>query len=69
MMTEGSGSGRPKNMWIRNIANKLLAFLTNVTKLFLVLRWGRPPLPELDAAKDALIFQQLELDHYIGELP
>jgi hypothetical protein len=47
----------------------LLLFLTNVTiKLFLVRRWGRPPLPELDAAKDALIFQQLELDHYIGEL-
>jgi hypothetical protein len=57
---------------IRNTANKLnkpLVFLTNaINKLFLVRRWGRPPLPELDAAKDALIFQQLELDHYIGEL-
>jgi hypothetical protein len=51
------------------VTNKLLVFVTNVTiKLFLVRRWGRPPLPDLDTAKDALIFQQLELDHYIGEL-
>ncbi len=56
-------------VFVTNVTNKLLVFVTNVTnKLFLVRRWGRPPLPELDAAKDALIFQQLELDHYIGEL-
>ncbi len=56
-------------VFLTNATDKLLVFLTNVTKkLFLVRRWGRPPLPELDAAKDALVFQQLELDHYIGEL-
>ncbi len=55
--------------YLTNVTNKLLVFLTSVTnKLFPLRRWGRPPLPELDAAKDALIFQQLELDHYIGEL-
>jgi len=28
--------------------------------------WQRPTLPTLDAAKDRLVFQQVELDHYIG---
>ena len=30
------------------------------------LKWRRPPLPSLDASKDALVFQQLDLDHYVG---
>lgn len=30
-------------------------------------KWCRPPLPSLDISKDALIFQQLDLDHYIGK--
>jgi len=29
--------------------------------------WARPDLPELSASKDKLVFQQLELDHYIGK--
>ena len=29
-------------------------------------RWSRPPFPQLDPAKNTLVFQQLELDHYIG---
>ena len=29
--------------------------------------WRRPALPSLDASKDALVFQQLDLDHYIGK--
>ncbi|KAK7075072.1 DNA polymerase delta catalytic subunit [Halocaridina rubra] len=28
--------------------------------------WGRPPLPSLDPQNDSLVFQQLEIDHYIG---
>jgi len=28
--------------------------------------WQRPPPPPLDQAKDRLVFQQVELDHYIG---
>jgi hypothetical protein len=31
------------------------------------LKWRRPPLPSLNASKDALVFQQLDLDHYIGK--
>lgn len=30
-------------------------------------RWARPALPTLEPAKDKLIFQQLELDHYVGD--
>ena len=29
-------------------------------------RWKRPELPEIDPKKDKLIFQQLDIDHYIG---
>lgn len=32
------------------------------------LKWRRPDLPFLDVSKDALIFQQLDLDHYIGKM-
>jgi DNA polymerase delta subunit 1 len=28
---------------------------------------ARPPLPELHPARDAVIFQQIDIDHYIGE--
>jgi hypothetical protein len=31
------------------------------------LKWCRPPLPSLNASNDALFFQQLDLDHYIGK--
>lgn len=30
------------------------------------LKWNRPPPPELNPQKDALIFQQIEIDHYSG---
>ncbi|XP_076387729.1 DNA polymerase delta 1, catalytic subunit isoform X3 [Megachile rotundata] len=29
-------------------------------------RWSRPPPPDLNPQKDALIFQQIEIDHYNG---
>ncbi|XP_031365871.1 DNA polymerase delta catalytic subunit isoform X2 [Apis dorsata] len=29
-------------------------------------KWNRPPPPELNPQKDALIFQQIEIDHYSG---
>ncbi|XP_068231528.1 DNA polymerase delta catalytic subunit [Palaemon carinicauda] len=29
--------------------------------------WARPPLPSMDAAKESLYFQQIEIDHYIGD--
>ncbi|XP_012241018.1 DNA polymerase delta catalytic subunit isoform X1 [Bombus impatiens] len=29
-------------------------------------KWSRPPPPELNPQKDALIFQQIEIDHYNG---
>ena len=30
------------------------------------LKWRRPPLAALNPSKDAVVFQQLDLDHYIG---
>jgi len=30
-------------------------------------KWTRPALPSLDPAKDSISFQQVELDHYIGQ--
>lgn len=30
------------------------------------IKWSRPPPPVLDPKKDALIFQQIEVDHYNG---
>ena len=30
-------------------------------------KWTRPAPPSLDPAKDSLVFQQVELDHYIGK--
>eukprot|EP01137_Pigoraptor_chileana_P012695 Opistho-2@65329 len=30
-------------------------------------RWRRPPIPELDVARDAVAFQQLETDFYMGD--
>ena len=29
-------------------------------------KWTRPPLPALDAKKDKVIFQQVDLDFYVG---
>ncbi|XP_076179052.1 DNA polymerase delta 1, catalytic subunit isoform X1 [Ptiloglossa arizonensis] len=29
-------------------------------------KWSRPPPPQLNPQKDALIFQQIEIDHYLG---
>lgn len=31
-----------------------------------VAKWDRPPAPPLSPAKQSLIFQQLELDSYVG---
>jgi hypothetical protein len=31
-------------------------------------RWRRPTLRALDPSTEPLIFQQLEIDHYVGEL-
>ena len=31
-------------------------------------KWSRPPVPSFDPATDAMVFQQLEVDHYTGEL-
>lgn len=31
-------------------------------------KWARPQVPAFDPAKEAIVFQQLEVDHYIGEL-
>lgn len=30
-------------------------------------KWSRPSLPALDPKTDSVTFQQLDLDHYIGE--
>uniref|UniRef100_A0A672GC86 DNA polymerase n=1 Tax=Salarias fasciatus TaxID=181472 RepID=A0A672GC86_SALFA len=30
-------------------------------------RWPRPPAPKLDPSSDTLVFQQIDLDHYMGE--
>lgn len=35
---------------------------TQVTSI----KWSRPNPPSIDPSKDALIFQQLDLDHYVG---
>ena len=29
-------------------------------------KWRRPPLPVIDEANDNILFQQLDIDHYIG---
>ncbi len=29
--------------------------------------WQRPPLPPINPAKDRIVFQQLELDHYLDD--
>ena len=30
-------------------------------------KWSRPPVPRINPATDSLCFQQLEIDHYIGD--
>ena len=30
-------------------------------------RWRRPPPPPLNTEKDTLVFQQIDIDHYIGK--
>lgn len=30
-------------------------------------KWRRPPLPNLDPSSDAIIFQQIDIDHYVGD--
>lgn len=32
-----------------------------------VTNWARPPVPPFDPVTTALTFQQLELDHYVGD--
>ena len=29
-------------------------------------KWFRPQVPKINAASDSIVFQQLEVDHYIG---
>lgn len=31
-----------------------------------VKKWARPNMPNLDPKKDAVIFQQIDIDHYTG---
>lgn len=31
-------------------------------------KWCRPPLPNMRADKDKLVFQQIDVDHYIGKI-
>lgn len=31
-------------------------------------KWCRPPLPNMKAEKDKLVFQQIDVDHYIGKI-
>lgn len=31
-------------------------------------KWCRPPLPNMKADKDKLVFQQIDVDHYIGKI-
>ncbi len=30
------------------------------------MKWARPPMKDVDASKDTLIFQQIDLDFYEG---
>jgi DNA polymerase delta subunit 1 len=30
-------------------------------------RWSRPELPVFESSKDPIIFQQIDIDHYIGK--
>lgn len=30
-------------------------------------RWRRPPAPALNPSTDTLVFQQIDLDHYLGK--
>ena len=38
-----------------------------IMRKFFDSRWKRPEPAEMDPKKDKLIFQQLDIDHYIGE--
>ncbi|XP_055900779.1 DNA polymerase delta catalytic subunit-like [Biomphalaria glabrata] len=29
-------------------------------------KWARPPLPDIDSSKDKIVFQQIDLDYYVG---
>jgi DNA polymerase delta subunit 1 len=31
-------------------------------------KWTRPPPPDLNTAKDNVVFQQIDVDHYIGNV-
>ncbi len=31
------------------------------------MRWSRPPVPPFDPKKDKIVFQQLDVDHYVGK--
>ena len=30
-------------------------------------KWTRPPPPDFDPTKDKIVFQQIDVDHYIGK--
>lgn len=30
-------------------------------------KWARPELPPIDPKKDAVVFQQVDIDHYVGQ--
>lgn len=30
-------------------------------------KWARPDLPPIDPKKDAVVFQQVDIDHYVGQ--
>ena len=31
-------------------------------------KWSRPQVPPIDPKKDSVVFQQVEVEHYIGKL-
>ena len=47
---------------VQNNLNTNTDFMTNRSK------WSRPSPPNLDPSKDNLIFQQLDIDNYVGRL-
>ena len=47
---------------VQNNLNANTDFMTNRSK------WSRPSPPNIDPSKDSLIFQQLDIDNYVGRL-
>ena len=62
-----SSSKRPKAEGEASSSNFEQELATLAAKCEQHAKWQRPSLPAINPKKDTITFQQLDLDHYIGE--